>query len=228
MYKLQLAIGLVICVLVSSCFDDKISASFDANRDKQGNISGTVSNEDFGVNFMNEMMWGIAGMGPSHLKDAADGRDWLPAGYEPVSSSGGRWVMATGQEFVVKAAKWDVYSQHLSYLVLIQDVRYQYPLGNSGTLYGGLGPYIGYGIGGSSGSGSNKVPAFSSDGYKRFDFGLHFAAGYELPSTLDFRLSYELGLYDKSTDPSDYTSYNRTWSIGVGYSLSKIIGGFKR
>ncbi len=68
---------------------------------------------------------------------------------------------------------------------------------------------------------------FSSDGYKRFDAGLNLEPGYRLSNSLQFTLRYEFGLADLSTDPSDYTSRNRSFSINVGYSIKKIIGAFK-
>jgi hypothetical protein len=232
MYKLQLAILVAFCALFSSCKVSNliVQGSLDGNRDYQGGPSGTVSKQDFAWNIMSECVWGAPiSSGPLRSVNSAVGRDWLPQGYEPEApSAGGQLVMVSSLEFVQRAAKFDGYSQRLNYLVAIQDVRYLYPLGNSGTLFGGLGPYIGYGLGGSTGSGANKAPAFGSDGYKRFDWGLHFTAGYQLPSSLNFRFAYELGLYDKSTNPSDWTSYNRTWSIGIGYSLDKIIHGLKK
>ena len=235
MYKLQFAMLLACCVLCSCGLQhDTIEASFDGNKDDQGGPSGTISADAFSLNVVNDFYWGsigvtkMPGFNFSGVSDRGE-KDWLPAGYEPeASSAGGQLVPVTSLEFVQKAAKWDSYSQRLNYLVVMQDIRYLYPLGQAGTLFVGLGPYIGYGLGGSTGTGSNKVAAFSSDGYKRFDWGLHFTVGYQLPSSLNFRFAYELGLYDKSTDPSDYTSYNRTWSIGIGYSLDRIIHGVKK
>jgi hypothetical protein len=73
-----------------------------------------------------------------------------------------------------------------------------------------------------------REPVFGSDGYKRFDAGLHLTSGFRMASGLSFGIGYEWGIYDKSPTPSDFTSRNRTWSFNVGYSVDKIVGAFRK
>ena len=47
--------------------------------------------------------------------------------------------------------------------------------------------------------------------------------GYRLPSGLFFMLGYDYGLVNKSSQ-SDFTSKNRSFQLGVGYSIEKLSG----
>jgi hypothetical protein len=229
-----LIIRLIVLVIVgsslfSSCSpeSDMIQGSFDGSRQSEGGPSRLVEGNELGWNVALELTWGMSGA--LHGKSSRDeDRDWLPFGYEPVATNGGSFSVDGSLEFIKKGSSFANTATHLSYLNLLGDVTYHYSLGESGSLFGGLGPYIGYGIGGSTSGAGVSEPAFGGDdGYKRFDAGLHLKAGYAHPSSLQFSFSYELGLYNQSPAP-DYTSHNRTYAFNVGYSLSKIIGTFKR
>jgi hypothetical protein len=228
-----LVFRLLVLAIAVSCFfcscspeDSLIQGSFDGSSQPEGGPSKYVNQSEFGFNFGMEMQWGLTGAG--YGRNSREGKDWLPAGFETAPANPGSFSVDGSLEFIRKGSKLDNSATHLNYLNLLGDVTYHYSLGHSGSLFGGLGPYIGYGIGGSVSGGGVSEAAFGGDnGYKRFDAGLHLKAGYAHPSSLQFSFSYELGLYNQSPAP-DYTSHNRTYAFNVGYSLNKIIGTFKR
>ena len=111
-----------------------------------------------------------------------------------------------------------------NYIQLPLYALYHHPVGSSGAIYGGLGPYFAYGIGGKS-----KSPGFSDDtfgedhgGYKRFDAGLGFKAGYEFNMGLYVDLTYEFGLANIAYPSMDVKSHMRGGGLDVGYSLSRM------
>lgn len=131
-------------------------------------------------------------------------------------------------EIVRKGAKTDGGTLGLTYIDVAGDVLYTQGMKDDGMMFAGLGPYVGYGISGRVTFNGMHTPAFGGQGYKRLDAGLDLSAGYRLHGVWFFSLGYELGLADKSPDPSEFRSYNRSFSLNVGYSLDKIVGGFKR
>ena len=117
---------------------------------------------------------------------------------------------------------------HMTYLEIPAYVIYTHNLPEGkGQLFGGLGFYLAYGLWGTlkfdDPGGKSSFSAFDkANGYKRFDAGLNFMAGYQLPEGLRLSLVHELGLI--SIDPvagSDKTK-NRVWSLNVGYPLKKL------
>jgi hypothetical protein len=207
-------------LLFSSCSPESslVEGSFDGSTQPQGGPSKYVDANDLGWNVGLELGWGLSGAG--YGKNSRDeDKDWLPSGYAPLANKKNFVTLDGTMEIIRKGSKFDNVATHLYYLNLLGDVTYHYSLGESGTLFGGGGPYIGYGIGGKTGT---EASFGGADGYKRFDWGLHLKAGYQHPSTLQASFGYELGLYNQSPAP-DFTSQNRTWSINIGYSLNKII-----
>lgn len=119
---------------------------------------------------------------------------------------------------------------HMTYLEIPVYVLYSHLLPEGkGRLFGGLGFYLAYGLWGKSSyvDGTGATGSFGAfdingGGYKRFDTGLNFMAGYQLPQGLRLSLVHELGL--TSIDPvarADKTK-NRVWSLNVGYPLKKL------
>lgn len=105
---------------------------------------------------------------------------------------------------------------------------YYYTLKNNGSILAGLGPYIAYGIGGKTKSNNYSQKTFDKElGFKRFDAGLTFTAGYIFPMDLSCRLAYDLGLVDMSRD-NQYRTKLRSFSLNVGYPISKILNQIKK
>ncbi|GAB2604101.1 porin family protein [Spirosoma areae] len=118
---------------------------------------------------------------------------------------------------------------HMTYLEIPIYAIYTYMLPeDKGRLFGGLGFYVAYGLWGTlkfdDPRGTESFSAFDKfNGYKRFDAGLNFMAGYELPQRLRLSIVHELGV--TSIDPvagSDKTR-NSVWSLNVGYPLKKLV-----
>jgi len=85
----------------------------------------------------------------------------------------------------------------LSYLELPMDFVIKPYLGGDNRLWAGFGPYVAYGIGGSTGSSLKTDPFKSNAGgagsFDRFDAGAHFQLGYQSPFNLLVGLNGELG-----------------------------------
>ena len=93
-------------------------------------------------------------------------------------------------------------------------------------LFGGAGPYLGFGIagkysysgGGVSEDGNIKWGSDVDSNYKRGDFGLSFNGGLELSNGFLFSVSYQLGLMNLTpSGSSDNKQTNRVLSVSVGY-----------
>lgn len=117
----------------------------------------------------------------------------------------------------------------LWYIEVPMYALYRHELPGKGLVFGGLGPYVGYGLGGNfkytfNGQ-TTTFPAFdkTNGGFRRFDGGMAFTAGYRLPSTLQIRLAYELGLANIEPGQGNKVT-NRMLSVNVGYSLNKVFG----
>jgi hypothetical protein len=235
---LTLAAFIAFCLSQQSCSSDRDMAegSFDWGKTTEGGASAGINKSDFGWNIMNETHWGIGGYGtgepgsvPGATGNESSGeKAWLPYDFAAVPAASGGWMTSNTQQLVQKGYKNDGFSVRMTYLELSQKILYNYQLADKSSLYGGLGPYIAYGIGGKSkGSGGFSESSFGgADGYKRFDAGLRIGVGYYLNNGLDFQINYDLGLTNISPAP-DFTSHTRSFGFSVGYSLPKIIAAFK-
>ncbi len=97
--------------------------------------------------------------------------------------------------------------------------RYMFGQGNVGV-FGSFGPYFGVGL-----FGTNKVTvagveskpdAFSSDGLKRFDFGLGLRAGITMFDHYRIYLGYDWGLIDVAKAGGNKIN-NRNFYVGASY-----------
>jgi len=229
--------ALFICLLnLQSCAPSEsvIQGSFDFSNEREGGVSKLKNGDDVGYNVALELNFGLNGVGTGPIQRESlgepirDGEVYPRENFAKEPSSSGKFMLGTTLQLIRKGSKFQETKTHLQYIEVLGDVLYYAPMKSGGTLFGGLGPYIGYGIGGNVSAGGTKFSAFGGDdGYKRFDAGLHLTAGYALPSTLQFSLGYEFGLVNKSP-ADDFTSKNRTLSFNVGYSLEKIIHGFRK
>ena len=118
-----------------------------------------------------------------------------------------------------------------TYLEGIGYALYNYDLpNNKGRVFGGLGPYLGFGLWGKTKYeqatyGTQSYGAFDKlNGYKRFDAGLAFTVGYQLPQGLRLSIAHELGLVN--IDPfgnGDDKTKSRSWSLNVSYPAKKLV-----
>ena len=157
--------------------------------------------------------------------DASGGKEYRyrpSLNYEATGRFIDRLNLLTGLEFVQKNSKYEETKIRLSYLQVPLVVVYMHDLGNDRKVFGGLGPYFAYGIGGKFEGDGFSEKAFDQDfGFKRFDAGLTFTGGYNFDSQWSVGLAYDLGLTNIEQDSFDKTK-NRCLSVYVGYSLEKL------
>lgn len=215
---IYVSLGIASAISFMSC-DFHIRASADWAKQKQaGNSSVTAQQiNDFNVGvFVDgannlEMMTGMDRVSSDDLAS--------PAAPAPT----GKFSIEGGLEFIGKGAKYDLGGAegkiHLNYLEVPVYATYNYPLG-PGRLYGGLGPYLAYGIGGKVEEGGFSAASFGENngGYKRFDAGLGIEAGYQY-KLFSFTLTYDLGLANVAYASQDFSAHNRSFAVNVGYSF---------
>ncbi len=137
-----------------------------------------------------------------------------------------------GLQLIGKGGKYnDGYgtsTTHITYLEIPTYVLYEYDLPNQkGQLFGGLGVYLGVGLWGTVNytdkTTNESFGAFSDNGgLSRFDGGLNFMAGYQLPQGLRLSVVHEFGLANIQSGGGADKTFNRVWSLNVGYPLKKI------
>lgn len=132
-----------------------------------------------------------------------------------------------GIEFVQKNSSDGGSKITLNYLQVPVYALYQTKL-SSGSIFGGLGPYLAYGIGGKTTSTFNghteEIKSFNSTtGFKRFDAGLGLTAGYKLPKSFYFTLAFNLGLVNIERNSFGDKAKNTDFSLNVGYPIDRII-----
>jgi hypothetical protein len=133
-----------------------------------------------------------------------------------------------GLEFVQKRSKDGDTKIAMNMLQLPAYVVYYHQLPEAGNIFGGPGLYFAYGIGGKSKSTFNgssyEIKTFDKNsGFKPFDFGLSFTAGYKITNSFSFCLAYDYGLANIGRNPGGEIVRNRGISLNVGYPLDKII-----
>jgi hypothetical protein len=228
------ALCLFFAFALSSCFTPwEINASYDLSKDGEKGPSGETAHYNPGFNFLIEALDEISDGGLIMWDDDKATFDnppgpWNPERYFPANKPTNSFGLVTTGGYIEKGRKVGDVSEHLDYLEASEALAFMHKT-SGGVLYGGLGPYVAYGFAGRVNySGGSTDDVFGGQGYHRFDAGLHFLGEYRFKMGLSVGAGFDLGIYDKSTDPSDYTSRNRTMMVDVGYSFEKIIGAFKR
>lgn len=244
-------ISLVVMIVLQSCAS-MLEGSFDNSKLRYSGESynnPSPSDGDFGINFMIMLLSGL-GQQPdistsqgnfnpyrsqyasallaSHLTlDPAYTNDNnLSNKKQKQSGFSDHMRFMGGLEFIQKKSKDGNTKNTLNYLEVPIYALYQTDLGTGGNVFGGLGPYVAYGVGGklksTSGGQTNKTKSFDkTTGFKPFDAGLTLTAGYRIPNSFSFRLAYDLGLADIGRNDFDKV-VNRTISLNIGYPLDKI------
>ena len=114
----------------------------------------------------------------------------------------------------------DVTSNLMSIEIPVNAVYY-IPTGNSGSLFLGAGPYVGFNVAGQNKSGDVKTDIEFGSGLnetKVVDYGANFQAGYKLQNGFLINAGYGLGLANMlNTD--NLKAKNRVWSVGVGFEF---------
>lgn len=161
---------------------------------------------------------------PANFATLVAANDTLP----PVSSASKRspnhFGLLYGVQLIGKGSGSTGGSTRMTYLEPFGYVTYSYDLpDNKGYLFGGLGPYLAYGLWGKIKSGTYSANTFDSQtGYSRFDAGLGLTLGYQLPQGLRLSIVREIGLVNIQRNSPYEKVYNRVWSFNVAYPLRKI------
>lgn len=123
----------------------------------------------------------------------------------------------SGLEFIQKNSKYEGAKTRLNYLQVPILAIYTHDLSDDRKVFGGLGPYFAYGLGGKVKGDGFSEKAFDNEfGFKRFDAGLTFTAGYKFHKKWHVRLAYNLGLTNIEQESFDKTK-NRSFSVSIGY-----------
>jgi hypothetical protein len=230
-------------IVTTSCTRALYEASLDGTKRKNSGESystGYSDASDVGFNLMAMFFAGATGLTPGgdipkkaarigetealFLSENRSGTD-NEMGYMPSAPSGfkEKLQLFTGVGLVLKNSKDEEIKIHTSYLEVPVYLTYLHPLENGGNVFGGLGPYFAYGLGGKiKGPGFSQKSFDKDNGLKRFDAGLALTAGYIFPGGFHGRIGYDLGLADIDRIDGDRTK-NRTFSLNVGAPLGRLI-----
>lgn len=107
------------------------------------------------------------------------------------------------------------------YLEIPLHIGYRYMFGQGKVgVFGSFGPYFGVGLFGTNkvtvGDESSKPDVFSSDGLKRFDFGLGLRAGVDMFDHYRIYVGYDWGLVDVAKQSGSRIN-NRNFYVGAAY-----------
>ena len=132
-----------------------------------------------------------------------------------------------GLNFVQKGSKLTsggvTATQTLNYIELPLNLLYRTPAG-SGKFFGGIGPVLGYGLGGKTESGGESTDihfgSSNNDDYKAFEFSGNIIAGYEFSNSFFLSANYNHGFSNiVNGNGSDVTGKNNYFGIRIGYKF---------
>jgi hypothetical protein len=197
-----------------TCIQASVDFAKDAEADNSAVSELEKTAENFEV-FAEEMITGTPYSSYNDAKEP-DADNSQPSGI----------AVRQGLEYVGKGGK---YAQGggkiaLDYLEVPIYGIYNYGINKTSAVYGGLGPFFSYGIGGKVSGSGFSTPSFGENngGYKRFDAGIGFLVGYQYQNFL-FSLNYDLGLANTAYPSTDISSKTRSFGINVAYSISNLI-----
>lgn len=98
------------------------------------------------------------------------------------------------------------------------------PVGNTGYVFAGAGPYVGFSMNGENkyadGS-TSAVIIYKDNAMKNVDYGVNFLAGFKLGKRFSLNANYRLGMVNIVYDTYKWSDNikNRVFSLGVGVAL---------
>src|SRR5882724_5784411 len=95
---------------------------------------------------------------PSSAPSKSNSADREDHEFRPMNDGG--LAFRTELAFVQKGSKIQDSKTTLNYLEVTEDLFFEHKFENNGALFGGVGPYIAYGIGGKAGNSSFKTNSF--------------------------------------------------------------------
>lgn len=180
---------------------------------------------------------GINGSG-AIVKDPGGNPKGTPAigfqlgGYAGYSLPTPHWSLSARLMYSYEGYQPDIYDTkatvRVSFLKIPVDLVYR-PVLKDGKWVIGLGPYLGFGIGGhySTNGGSKVKINFGSNGdkddLKRVDFGADLMAGYQVDKNILVRAAFDFGLINYLTPGSTADASAHCLNLGITacYSLGK-------
>lgn len=234
-----------IIVVISSCSRVFYEASLEGTKRKYSGTSYTTASSDasdVGFNLMAMMFAGMTGLTPkgnippqkTSLFETTEslfastyrsGINENGIGAEDAAGSAFKEniKLFTGVGFVMKNSKDGQIKIRTNYVEVPIYATYLHPLDNGSHVFGGLGPYLAYGLGGKTKGPGFSEKSFDKDfGLKRFDGGLSFTAGYMLEAGFQGRIAFDFGLTDIDRIDEDKTK-NRTFSLNIGVPIGRLI-----
>ncbi|HLY71228.1 MAG TPA: porin family protein [Puia sp.] len=156
----------------------------------------------------------------------------------PSKMKTGSLALTYGLEFIQKGSKYDYGGGDketitLGYLEVPVDLLYEYKLQNCSSIFGGVGVYLAYGLGGKDKytySGQTvSSNSFSDSTAKRFDAGFRISAGYRMSCNWSASIVYEFGILNigqssGGAGSSGYSVKNHLWSFNFAYCLGDLMG----
>ena len=146
------------------------------------------------------------------------------------------FYVGSGLKFTQKGVKWNGIVNNIDdpdlkcnpyYLEIPLNAAYRYSFNDKLSVFGEVGPYFAFGVGGKYKNGDSSWGYFGDEGEdfmemltgeeiraKRFDFGLGFAAGVEY-AKFQLRVGYELGLTKAFN--VDGSAKTRNLYVGLAY-----------
>ncbi len=217
--------SLLFILFIQSCsteeiLQNQIGGSIDRNRQQFSGPSYPNPSPDKSLNSFNIKALISGGVMQSKATNSSHFND---ADIENFQNLSHLHYMA-GIEFVQKKSKDGNTKITLNYLEVPLYLLYQSTSSSAGNIFGGIGPYFAYGIGGNMKTGSSSTKAFDkTTGYKPFDAGLGVTAGYKITNSFSFSLVYEIGIVNIDRSPGGDKTKNRSLSLNVMYPLDKLI-----
>ncbi|MBV4359980.1 porin family protein [Pinibacter aurantiacus] len=138
------------------------------------------------------------------------------------------WFIQPGILYTTKGAKSGDNKVNLGYIEVPVYALYKPDLGD-GHLLLGVGPYIGFGVGGKVGNkavtftkSTSSLEFFANQGayFKRVDAGGNLLIGYEFASNLSFQLNAQLGLANIAPELTSGDSKSSASVKNTGFGLS--------
>ena len=216
----------ILVSFMTSCspLEKEIMASGDVSSQKQkGDSPDKDKAADIFFNFL-----GVAYVNISGMNDEVPIMNTPEGVMEEKPKIKNNIMLRTGLEYIMKGYKSkpsgaSATKIHLNYIEIPLQIVYMHHT-STGAFYGGLGPYLAYGIGGKIKGENFTLKSFSEDegGYKRFDAGLSLTAGYRVNNGISLNLTYDYGLANITYANTDIKAYNRTLSLNVGYDISRL------
>ncbi|MBL1407493.1 porin family protein [Sphingobacterium faecale] len=182
-----------------------------------------------GVNLPKQVVK-ITGEGADVSSSSKASTSFYVSGYANIFAAE-NFAIQPGLSFQGKGGKMEFEGEKATSNVLSLDIPvnavYYIPTGNTGSVFLGAGPYLGFHLTGKEkmGGESNDISIGSGkdDDLKLLDYGLNFQLGYKLANGFLINGGYGLGLANLINDvdvPSfSVKGHNRILSFGVGFEF---------